>query len=80
MKTEEAAAIACIFILLTIVVIGVGCAAGATIELFLTDDWRWSVKAIHFLLIAWLSWKALMIIAKKDVEDERDNCQKEAEK
>jgi len=72
MKAKEVGAVICFFILLSIFIIGVGNAVDATIQVLLTDDWRWSVKAIHFLLIAWLSWKALTAI-EEGVEDERDS-------
>jgi len=70
-KAEEVGAVICTFILLAILVIGVGNAAAATIELFLTDDWHYSVKAIHFLLLAYLSWRALIAVA--DSEENKGN-------
>ena len=73
MKAEEAIAGIFVLVLLYTFIMGVGCATVATIKAMLTDSWEWSVKAIHFLLLAYLSWKALVGLAKGGDESEGDN-------
>jgi len=72
-KAEEAIAGIFILILLYTFIMGVGFAAMATIKAMLTDSWEWSVKAIHFLLLAYFSWKAMVGLARGGGEDEGDS-------
>jgi len=73
MKAEEVAAGILVLILLYAFIMGVGCAAMATVKAMLTDNWEWSVKAIHFLLLAYFSWKALIGLARGEGKVEGDS-------
>jgi len=43
----------------------VGCVIATTIQVVLTDDWHYSIEAIHFMLLTYFAWKAFDVICRR---------------